>query len=96
MFVTHDQREAIAVADRIALLLDGRIEQSGVPRDLLLNPHSARAAWFFGWKLLEGDRNWQMVSASAGDLKLPHTGEAGQCYVAFRPENVRLYACQGT
>jgi ABC-type Fe3+/spermidine/putrescine transport system ATPase subunit len=94
VFVTHDQREAMAVADRIALLLDGRIEQSGESRDLLLNPHSARAARFFGWMILSGDRNGQMVSASAGDLKLPHTGEAGQCYVAFRPENVRLCACK--
>jgi ABC-type Fe3+/spermidine/putrescine transport system ATPase subunit len=94
VFVTHDQREAMAVADRIALLLDGRIEQSGEPRDLLLNPRSARAARFFGWKLLEGDRNGQTVSTAAGDLKLPHTGESGRCYVAFRPENVRLCACK--
>jgi hypothetical protein len=34
------------------------------------------------------------VSTAAGDLKLPHTGEAEQCYVAFRPENVRLCACK--
>jgi putative spermidine/putrescine transport system ATP-binding protein len=94
VFVTHDQREAMAVADRIALLLDGRIEQSGAPRDLLLNPHSARAARFFGWKLLEGDRNGRTVSIAAGDLKLTQTGEAGRCRVAFRPENVRLCACK--
>jgi len=92
IFVTHDQREALAVADRIALLLDGRIEQSGEPRDLILNPRSARAARFFGWKLLAGERSGHTVSTAAGDLKLPRTGEAGQCYVAFRPENVRLCA----
>jgi ABC-type Fe3+/spermidine/putrescine transport system ATPase subunit len=92
IFVTHDQREAMAVADRIALLLDGRIEQSGEPRDLLLNPHSARAARFFGWIILSGDCKGQTVSTTAGDLKLLHTGEAGRCYVAFRPENVRLCA----
>jgi len=94
VFVTHDQREAMAVADRIALLLDGRIEQSGEPRDLLLNPRSALAARFFGWKLLEGDCNRQTVSTAAGDLKLSDTGEAGRCYVAFRPESVRLCACK--
>jgi ABC-type Fe3+/spermidine/putrescine transport system ATPase subunit len=94
IFVTHDQREAMAVADRIALLLDGRIEQSGEPRDLLLNPHSARAASFFGWAVLPGDCNGQTASASAGDLKLPHAGEAGRCYVAFRPENARLCPCK--
>jgi ABC-type Fe3+/spermidine/putrescine transport system ATPase subunit len=95
IFVTHDQREALAVADRIALLLDGRIEQSGEPRDLLLDPNSERAARFFGWKTLLGNRNGQTVSTSAGDLKLPYTGEAGQCYVAFRPEKIRLCACKG-
>jgi ABC-type Fe3+/spermidine/putrescine transport system ATPase subunit len=94
IFVTHDQREAMAVADRIALLLDGRIEQSGEPRDLLLNPRSARAARFFGWTILSGDCNGQRAPAVAGDLKLPHTGKAGQCYIAFRPENVRLCACE--
>ncbi|HMV87959.1 MAG TPA: ABC transporter ATP-binding protein [Blastocatellia bacterium] len=55
IFVTHDQREAFAVADRVALLLDGRIEQAGAPRDLLLEPASAAAAKFFGWKLLPGE-----------------------------------------
>lgn len=94
IFVTHDQREAMIVADRIALLLDGRIEQSGEPRDLLLNPRSARAARFFGWKILPGDRNGRTVSTAAGDLRLPHTGESGRCYAAFRPENVRLCACK--
>jgi hypothetical protein len=44
--------------------------------------------------ILSGDRNGQRVNTSAGDLKLPDTGEAGQCYVAFRPENVRLCACK--
>lgn len=55
IFVTHDQREAFAVADYVALLLDGRIEQCGKPRDLLLEPASAPAAQFFGWKLLPGE-----------------------------------------
>ncbi len=92
IFVTHDQREALAVADRIALLLDGRIEQCGEPRELLLNPCSARAARFFGWNLLAGERNGHTVKLAgvASELKLPSAGESGKCYVAFRPENLRL------
>ncbi len=96
IFVTHDQREALAVADHIALLLDGRIEQYGEPRELLLDPRSAQAARFFGWKLLAGERNGQIVktvSICAGDFKLSRAGEDGKCYLAFRPENVRLCAC---
>ncbi|MGH9839313.1 MAG: ABC transporter ATP-binding protein [Blastocatellia bacterium] len=94
IFVTHDQREALAVAARIALLLDGRIEQCGEPRDLLLNPCSAQAARFFGWKLLAGERNGQMARTSAGDFNLPDTGREGKCFLAFRPENVRICACE--
>src|SRR5262245_57282401 len=78
IFVTHDQREALAVADRIALLLDGRIEQFGEPRELLLNPYSARAARFFGWILLEGerkDRTVKLKSADLGELKVADAGE---------------------
>ncbi|MEO6726672.1 MAG: ABC transporter ATP-binding protein [Blastocatellia bacterium] len=94
IFVTHDQREAIAIADRIALLLDGRIEQCGEPRELLLDPCSAQAAQFFGWKLLAGERSGQIVkTVSAGDFKLLQPGEDGECSLAFRPENVRLCAC---
>jgi putative spermidine/putrescine transport system ATP-binding protein len=99
IFVTHDQREALAVADRIALSLDGRIEQFGEPRELLLNPCSARAARFFGWILLEGerkDRTVKLKSAEAGELKVAEAGENGRCYVAFRPENLRLCACESS
>jgi ABC-type Fe3+/spermidine/putrescine transport system ATPase subunit len=77
LFVTHDQREALAVADRIALLFDGKIEQAGAPRDLLLAPASARAARFFGWTLLPGDLLRPEMAAS---------------FAAFRPENARLCA----
>lgn len=90
IFVTHDQREALAVADRIALLLDGKVEQCGMPRELLLNPASARSAQFFGWKLLSGERSGQIVHSRAGKLILNESGQDGPCQVAFRPENVRL------
>jgi ABC-type Fe3+/spermidine/putrescine transport system ATPase subunit len=90
IFVTHDQREALAVADRIALLLDGRIEQCDVPRELLLNPCSTRAAQFFGWKLLAGERLGQIVRTNVGEFKLTQASNDGLCHIAFRPENVRL------
>jgi putative spermidine/putrescine transport system ATP-binding protein len=90
IFVTHDQREALAVADRIALLLDGRIEQCDVPRELVLNPCSARAAQFFGWKLLAGECSGHNVRTSAGEFNLSQPGPDGSCELAFRPENVRL------
>jgi len=48
VYVTHDQTEAMSLGDRIALLRDGRIEQTGTPRDLYERPESPFAATFIG------------------------------------------------
>jgi ABC-type Fe3+/spermidine/putrescine transport system ATPase subunit len=60
IFVTHDQVEAAMVSDRIALLLNGRVEQVGAPRDFYTSPSTVEVARFFGWQVFEtradGDR----------------------------------------
>jgi ABC-type Fe3+/spermidine/putrescine transport system ATPase subunit len=60
IFVTHDQVEAAMVSDRIALLLNGRVEQAGAPRDFYTSPSTVDVARFFGWQVFEtgadGDR----------------------------------------
>ena len=48
LFVTHDQEEALAVADRVAVMRDGRIEQIGSPEELYTSPDSAFVAEFVG------------------------------------------------
>ncbi|MFX6759494.1 spermidine/putrescine ABC transporter ATP-binding protein, partial [Acinetobacter baumannii] len=48
LFVTHDQEEALAVSDRIAVMNAGRIEQVGTPEELYLRPASAYVAGFVG------------------------------------------------
>ncbi|WP_030149354.1 ABC transporter ATP-binding protein [Mycetocola saprophilus] len=48
IFVTHDQEEALSIADRVAVMKDGRIEQVGTPEDLYLRPASAFVAEFVG------------------------------------------------
>ncbi len=48
VYVTHDQHEAMTLADRIVLLRDGRIEQVGSPREIYENPRSAFVAGFIG------------------------------------------------
>jgi iron(III) transport system ATP-binding protein len=48
LFVTHDQVEAMAIADRIALLNEGRIEQVGTPEELYRNPRTFFVADFLG------------------------------------------------
>ena len=44
IFVTHDQDEAMAIADRVAVMSDGHIVQSGTPEELYRNPNSAFVA----------------------------------------------------
>jgi len=48
VYVTHDQEEALAMADRMAVLTDGRVEQTGAPEEIYRNPISGRVAAFIG------------------------------------------------
>ncbi|AJY44829.1 ABC transporter ATP-binding protein [Martelella endophytica] len=58
IFVTHDQVEAMTMADRIALLKDGHLQQIGTPQELYLTPHNVFVATFLGtpeMNIFEGD-----------------------------------------
>ncbi len=48
LFVTHDQQEAFAISDRIGLLLDGKLRQTGAPAELFYRPADLAVARFFG------------------------------------------------
>lgn len=64
LYVTHDQREALTMADRIALLRDGRLEQIGTPTELIRRPASRFVAEFLGGgNYLEG----HVVGVSGSD-----------------------------
>ena len=66
LMVTHDHDEAFAVADRMAVLFDGRLEQEGPIADVWARPATARAAVFLGYaSVLEG-RAARVVEEAAG------------------------------
>lgn len=98
LFVTHDQSEAIAVADRIAVMNAGRIEQIATPTDLYYRPRTRFVADFFGENnLLPGkiavSGGQAMARTAVGDFAVPPDQEAGDgtdCVVAVRPESVSL------
>jgi putative spermidine/putrescine transport system ATP-binding protein len=90
IFVTHDQAEAAALADRIALVLDGRIEQFAAPRDFYLAPATPAAAQFFGWKLIEGSAQGHLFETSIGSFVIPNERAGEPRLMAFRPENVKF------
>jgi len=94
IFVTHDQEEAATLANRIALLLDGRVEQLASPHGMYTSPNTARAAAFLGWKVLEGQRNGNGIETPIGSfavLRQQHDLlSGGRCQIAFHPSNARL------
>ncbi len=90
IYVTHDQEEALALADTVVLMDQGRIVQTGTPQDIYLKPDTAFAAEFLGVSnQLEGE---------AGDGKLtiagqtvPYTGGVrGKAIVIVRASDIHL------
>jgi multiple sugar transport system ATP-binding protein len=97
VFVTHDQAEALALADRIAVMEAGQIRQVGSPRDVFGRPATTFVANFIGstpMNLLEGVVGQGVVSLGGGTLALPAGAsgvEAGErVVVGVRPEYVSL------
>lgn len=91
VFVTHDQEEALAVSDRIAVMDSGRIEQIGTPEELYLRPTSARVAAFVGISsAVEGVATGRTVSVWGMTLDVQGAAVDGPVDVLVRPENVRF------
>ncbi|MFG6503239.1 ABC transporter ATP-binding protein [Microbacterium sp. P05] len=91
VFVTHDQEEALAVSDRIAVMNAGRIEQIGTPEELYLRPSSADVAAFVGVSsLVPGVVRGSSVEVWGTTLPLQAEAPEGAVEVFLRPENVRL------
>ncbi|HXF98783.1 MAG TPA: ABC transporter ATP-binding protein [Gaiellaceae bacterium] len=91
--VTHDQEEAMTMADVIAVLNRGRIEQLGRPQELYERPATAFVAGFLGVSnLLPGTvEGPDAVRLESGELvRAPVDGRSGQVAVGVRPEKIVL------
>jgi ABC-type Fe3+/spermidine/putrescine transport system ATPase subunit len=89
LFVTHDQEEAMALSDRIALLRDGALEQVASPREIYAHPATAYTAQFIGQtNLLRGEIRRSI--ATCGVLRWPLEEEDGPVVFSLRPETIRL------
>jgi len=89
LFVTHDQEEAMALSDRIALLRNGALEQVATPREIYAHPATAYTAQFIGQtNLLRGE----IIDGTArcGALQWPADGPTGAAIFSLRPEGIRL------
>lgn len=89
LFVTHDQEEAMALSDRIALLKDGSLEQVASPREIYARPATSYTAQFIGQtNLLRADVRGGM--AFCGSLQWSASAPDGAAVFSLRPEAIHL------
>ncbi|NUO75181.1 MAG: sulfate/molybdate ABC transporter ATP-binding protein [Lysobacter sp.] len=94
LFVTHDQEEALELADRVVVLRDGRIEQVGTPEQIYREPASAYVFDFIGRaNVLEGRVAGALFAAAGHALPLPADGIGdGAARLYVRPHDLALAA----
>jgi len=98
VYVTHDQEEALSLADRLVVLHDGEVQQIGTPEDIYMNPTNSFVADFMGYrnlipmKLLQGGGgNNYSVSSPGIELTASTVSDGantGKVLVAIRPEDL--------
>jgi sn-glycerol 3-phosphate transport system ATP-binding protein len=95
IYVTHDQGEAMSMADQVILLRNGRIEQDASPADLYVTPATAFAARFIGtppmnlMRLADGPQG-AVIAGSVGPALLAAPGDG--LLLGVRPEDITLVA----
>ncbi|HZJ03652.1 MAG TPA: ABC transporter ATP-binding protein [Thermoleophilia bacterium] len=95
LYVTHDQEEAFTVADRVAIMNEGRIVQAGRPADLWLRPQSEWVARFLGMRgLVEAEVAKGRALTPWGEFLLPQPSqnrpEGSRVTLILRPEALFL------
>lgn len=92
LFVTHDQTEAVEVADCMAVMINGRIRQVGPPRAFYENPVDSQIARFFGAQnFLQGVKCGNLVNTDIGEIEImPASLPDGPVTLTIRPEAIIL------
>jgi molybdate/tungstate transport system ATP-binding protein len=94
LHVTHDQIEAFSLADRIAIMREGKIVQAGTPNEVLSNPIDEPVARFLGYenvlhvRLVKHEGGISEVSADGIPIKLKGKLESEAATIVIRPEDL--------
>jgi multiple sugar transport system ATP-binding protein len=95
IYVTHDQVEAMTLADRIVIMNKGRIEQQGTPEEIYARPQSTFVAAFIGsppMNLISGSMDSGVFRHEAGILDAVGGPADGPIVLGQRPEDLRVAA----
>lgn len=96
VFVTHDQEEALAISDRMAIMYNGRVQQVGAPKELYDSPANHFVADFLGrMSFFRGQLTGagQFVSDAGTQIQVQSTQPVGR--VGIRPERITVGSTQG-
>ncbi len=91
LVVTHDPVEAMALADRVLVLEDGKVAQEGTPSELSAHPRSSYIAELVGLNLWRGRGLGDRVRLDSGGEMLVSHAPVGEVYAALHPRAVSLY-----
>ncbi len=98
IYVTHDQTEAMTMADRIVVMKDGYVQQIGTPKELYFDPCNLFVAGFIGeppMNFISGTINGKDITFEKNDNKFDISKSRyelrdGDVYFGFRPENISM------
>jgi molybdate transport system ATP-binding protein len=92
ILVTHDAIDAMVLADRMAVLENGSVAQSGAPAEVAASPRTDHVAALVGINLVRGHAAGDTVTTDDGIVVVVSGRYAGEVFVSFRPSAVALYA----
>lgn len=90
ILVTHDKEEALMMSDRIAVMLDGKVQQYAPPSEIYMKPQNSKVADFFGDKnYINGSVHNGVFTCCFGEFKVDYTDNAN-VNIMIKPEEVYI------